>query len=58
MVERPETLKRQNSSVPSINMAERKATEGSNRRRAKKYTRLMAAKKSSWLNKPIRKSGS
>src|ERR1043166_47280 len=44
IVERPDTLKRQNNSVPNNNNAESQATEGSNNCRAQKNTLTIRAR--------------
>ena len=57
MVERPETVKRQNSSVAMIKIAESQATGASNKRRARKKMRIAMTRNKTWLKRPIKKSG-
>ena len=44
IVDSPDTLNRQNNSVPSSKPAESQATPGSNKRRARKKTSVMTAR--------------
>src|SRR6266404_4741928 len=57
MVESPETVKRQKSSVAIIKIAESQATGASNNRRERKKMRMVMTRNKSWLKRPIKKSG-
>ena len=58
IVDRPDTLNRQNNSQPSTRMAESQATLASNNFRARKNVSTTTTSKSTSLNNAIRKSGS
>ena len=57
IVDSPDTLNRQNNSLPSSNPPESQATLASNKCRASRKVRTTIARNSTWLNRVIRKSG-